>query len=398
MSDCSPGPGGNGKRTRTLPDRLSSPRLTVNLLFILAAISVIGTIFPQGEEAQDLLLRLDPGAVSFIRFLQLTDIFHAFWFVALGILLALNLFFCIYRRWPRVETTLLPGQKMYETLKAAPVKRIHLLLVHGGVLILLAGASLSHLFEVGAYTEIPVGQSVDTAYLKKSGESMNLGFQVRCDGFHFDRYESGMPKEYRSELTFIQDSSPAQKAILLVNHPVSFDGFTFYQSDFRKIFKARLTVQDGEKMEQQELLEGQGFDLSGGTDTLSVHLVAVMENFMTMGPAVKLLIQSSEGYRNLYLFKNIERLLEIVPDLYERYPPFDPGNILPRQFQLTALKETYVTGLTVSRDPGAPVAAGGAFVLIAGMFLTYLTRNRKKESRARRERVSGDHRSRESSG
>lgn len=41
-----------------------------------------------------------------------------------------------------------------------------------------------------------------------------------------------------------------------------------------------------------------------------------------------------------------------------------------------------MTGLMVNRDPGAPVAAGGAAVLMAGMLLTYF--NRKREDNDRR--------------
>ena len=352
MSDPSPRPGENGKKKRSLSERLSSPGLTVGLLFLLAAVSVAGTVLPQREAARGLLSRLDPGAAALAGMLRLDDIYHAFWFAALGALLAVNLVFCIHKRriW----------------------KRTRLFLIHGGILALLAGALLSRLFGVEAYTEIPAGMTVERIFSGEDGRPLDLGFQVRCDGFHFDRYESGMPKEYRSELTFLRNSEPVRKASLLVNHPVSFDGFTFYQSDFRTVLKAGLTVHGGGRTDRYEVVEGGGFDLPGGSGTLSVHVLAVVEDFMNLGPAVKLLVQSPEGCRNLYVLRNIGRFREIVPDLYERYPSFDPDGLAPWRFELAELDATPVTGLMVNRDPGAPVATGGAAVLMAGILLTWV--------------------------
>lgn len=311
-----------------------------------------GTVFPQREAARGLLSRLDPGAAALVSLLQLDDIYHAFWFAALGALMAVNLVFCIHKRriW----------------------KRTRLFLIHGGLLALLAGALLSRLFGIEAYTEIPAGMTVERIFSGENGRPLDLGFQVRCDGFHFDRYESGMPKEYRSELTFLRDSQPVRKASLLVNHPVSFDGFTFYQSDFRTVLKAGLTVHGGGRTDRYEVVEGGGFDLPCGSGTLSVHVLAIVEDFMNLGPAVKLLVQSPEGCRNLYVLRDIGLFREIVPDLYERYPSLDPDSLAPWRIELAELDARPVTGLMVNRDPGAPVAAGGATVLMAGILLTWV--------------------------
>lgn len=105
-----------------------------------------------------------------------------------------------------------------------------------------------------------------------------------------------------------------------MNQPVSFKGITFYQSDFRKILKARLAVRNEGETWEVERLEGQAFDLTGKGMNLSVLVVSIMENVMTMGPAVKLLVRSPEGCRDLYVFRDIDRFLEKIPDLYERYP------------------------------------------------------------------------------
>jgi cytochrome c biogenesis protein len=372
LSDPSPQPGENKKKTRSISDRLSSPGLTVGLLFFLAAVSVAGTVLPQGEAARGLLSRFDPAAAALVGRLRLDDIFHAPWFAALGALLAANLVFCIIRRVMSTKTAERSGGSARKTRSGKEFKRLRLFLIHGGVLVLLAGALLSRILGIEAYTEIPVGETVERVSARGSDRPLDLGFRVRCDGFHFDRYESGMPKEYRSDLSFFRESLPVRKASLVVNHPVSFGGFTFYQSDFRKILKARLAVHEGGSTARHDVVEGGGFELSGGPGPLSVHVLSIVENFMNLGPVVKLLILSPEGYRELYLLRDTDRFLENVPDLYERFPSFDPAGVPPWRFELDGLETTSVTGLMVNRDPGAPVAAGGAFVLMAGILLAWL--------------------------
>jgi cytochrome c biogenesis protein len=76
---------------------LTSTRLTLTLLFILTFFMLLGTILPQGgteEEytkafGQKMYLRISPFGVL--------DIFHAWYFIAAGIILYINLFLCTVR-------------------------------------------------------------------------------------------------------------------------------------------------------------------------------------------------------------------------------------------------------------------------------------------------------------
>jgi cytochrome c biogenesis protein ResB len=64
---------------------------------------------------------------------------------------------------------------------------------------------------------------------------MTLPFQVRCDSFSMELYKNGMPKEYRSDITFFQDNQEAVSTSILVNHPISFKSIQFSQKGFNKI-------------------------------------------------------------------------------------------------------------------------------------------------------------------
>ena len=74
-----------------------------------------------------------------------------------------------------------------------------------------------------------------------NGTIMQLPFQVRCDDFTMELYDNGMPKEYRSEISFLQGDSVVQHSSVLVNHPVSFSRVLFSQSGYNTILL--LTIQ-----------------------------------------------------------------------------------------------------------------------------------------------------------
>ena len=103
-------------------------------------------------------------------------------------------------------------------------------MVHGSILLILLGAGLGFLGYKGSL-EIPVGQASDTVTLS-NGKIMHLPFQVRCDDFKMELYDNGMPKEYRSEISFLQGDRVARHASVLVNHPASFSRVLFSQSGY----------------------------------------------------------------------------------------------------------------------------------------------------------------------
>ncbi|HIC85905.1 MAG TPA: cytochrome c biogenesis protein ResB, partial [Desulfobacterales bacterium] len=74
---------------------LSSVKLTIALLIILALASVLGTFIPQGQgAAMEFAKGLSPTTMKILTSLDLFDIYHATWFRVIIVLLALNLIVC----------------------------------------------------------------------------------------------------------------------------------------------------------------------------------------------------------------------------------------------------------------------------------------------------------------
>lgn len=74
------------------------------------------------------------------------------------------------------------------------------------------------------------GDTVDTVNLRKNKQPIQLDFSIRCEKFTVDFYDNGTPKQFRSDLSFLAGGKVLENGSLLVNHPITFKGITFYQS------------------------------------------------------------------------------------------------------------------------------------------------------------------------
>lgn len=206
---------------------------------------------------------------------------------------------------------------------------------------------------------------------------MTLPFNVRCDKFTLAFHENGMPKMYRSDLSFIKNGQNVNKGHVLVNHPINCNGFRFYQSSYGLIpegSKAHLfLLREGKKIQDIKAVKGDSLHLPG-KNLLSI--LRIEENLMNMGPAVKLSITSDQGNAVFWVFQRLNQIKENNPGIEEN-PMLNPGIIRPYRFDLAGVEEKYYTGLQVSRDPGIPLVAAGAFLMMTGLMMALFFQAKK---------------------
>lgn len=396
----------------------ASVQLAVVLLSLIAFFALIGTLVPQREAAVEFGEKLSPALLTFLQKMQVFDLYHSVWFILLSGLLAVNLLICSLDRFPMAwrrfrmrheprndeafkylpegnafqtaadiqkaaaaASTLL--QKKYRNVErtdeadgiflCAQKGRFSLFgvyIVHLSILLLIAGAVVGAFFGVEAYVNIAEGEAVSSVHLRGNDQTLALPFSVRCDKFTVEFYESGMPKTYQSDLSFIKDNRVIHSGKLRVNHPITFEGYNFYQSSYDKAAGGKATialVRDGGRRDVMNVAKGYDFDLPGGEGTF--HVLRVEADLMKMGPAIKVAVDSKGIQTAFWVFQQIDKIRAANPGMISQMPILNPGSFRPYTFVLMGMEDKYLTGLQVNRDPGAPMVAFAAVLLIGGLML-----------------------------
>ncbi|MEW6660440.1 MAG: cytochrome c biogenesis protein ResB [Thermodesulfobacteriota bacterium] len=368
----------NSRLTSRLWGQLTSIRLTVFLLLILAVVAVVGTLgFP--------------------------GLYYTIWFLAPLGLLALNLLACLVEGLPQAlkraarpftgEMALaLPERGRFswpaETAAPALVEEIlrrelgrprHQILgeeqvffygrgrlrplgpycVHLALVLILAGGVVGKFWGIEGRILLQPGIDGSSIELDQPGRKLPLGFLVRLEKFQVRYYEGsgGTPQEFRSDLTFLQDGAAVKQAVCRVNDPVVFGGYTFYQASYGTLpggpVQLELTRED--QRQSLELPFRRWVQLPGSE--IQVMAVRVEGNLQGLGPAVQLAYRPGPGH------PQFAWLLQKHPEKVKPLGPF--------RLALAPLKLEYYSVLQVKHDPGVGWVYGGFLLLLPGLYLAF---------------------------
>jgi cytochrome c biogenesis protein len=380
---------------------LTSIRLTVFLLLILAAVSVIGTVVPQHQPPNQYLSRFGEVWGKLLLLGGFTGVYFSLWFLGPISLLALNILACVVHGLPQavkrtlqpltVETALslpergrvtwpapvdphpliaatlsrelghcrheaLPGQEVY-LLERGRLRPVGPYLIHVALLLILAGGLIGKFWGVDGQLSIDQGEVAATFQVGPRAEKP-LNFQVRLDKFQVSYYEpGGSPKEFRSDLTFMKDGREVSRATCRVNEPVSFGGLTLYQSSYgsQPTGPIRLKVHLGDLDQSIEAPFRQPTNLPGGQG--KIIPMKVDGNFQGYGPAVLLAFSSGSGHPEVFW------TLKDHPELSEQ-----PGSY---RFTLESVPIEYYSVFQVKHDPGVAWVYAGFLLFLPGLYLAF---------------------------
>ncbi len=407
-----------------------SVRLTIVLLIILAIVSIAGTMIPQRGEALEFSRKLSPGTLNLFITLDLFDLYHSLWFRLLIGMLSLNLIICSLNRFPAIRkrisatpkpdrlklfqelpaeqsfvTTVSMGKAILSTEKFFRKKYKHFqskkshgdhfmygergrlthfgfYLIHLSILIILIGAVLGSIFGFEAFVNILEGETINSATRANSRVPVPLGFNVRCDRFSVEFYKNGSPKEYRSELSFLENGKVILRANALVNHPVRFRGIAFYQASYGSVTgdKVGLTIHNNgggpEETKAVEMRTGESSPLAGAKAHFKVS--EIRDNFMNLGPAVLIRVQPDQGEEtSFWVFRDQKEIQKRFPGLAKKFKKLNPSAFKPFTFVLDHIEMRYYTGLQVNQDPGVPLVWSGCFLMVAGFFVAFFMSHRR---------------------
>lgn len=395
-------------------DLLGSIKLTVFLLLALAVGSLLGTLLPQGMSERELIMHFGETKTAWIQFFRLNDLYHSGWFQILIILLGANLVVCTLNRLPktfkllsRKDTEIRPEKLLkfssHDELKikrsieqvqqaldrvigrhfasprvlssAGPYSAVAekgrwsywmLYVIHFSVLLVLFGALIGSVFGFKGFMSIDEGTGSNVVRLfGNDDQEIRLPFEVRCDKFDVSFYENGAPKEFRSDLTIIENGKPELNRSIIVNDPLTYDGITFYQASYGSSLKdAEVEFTDTKTQQTFNLtLPFQKAVPVPGSDQ-QIRIVEFRDNFQGFGPALAI---------GLYAKDKKPTGSWVLAD----HPKFHGNQIGPYAVKVMSVNKSNYTGLQVKRDPGVWIVILGFVTLLIGMGTTFYTSHRK---------------------
>ncbi len=416
-----------------------SVKLTVFLLLSLALTSVIGTVIPQNENPDAYLHAYGAFRYQLLSALGVFDMYHSWWFQGLLILLTVNIVVCsidrlssnwklIFNRHPSVRPERFNNRAdartftdkrsaedlvaVYEPIMAhqfghfqvihsdggtvvygekGRLSRLGVYIVHLSVILLLIGGLVGSFFGFEGYVNIAEGETTDTIRIRNTGQLHRLDFQIRCDDFSMEVYDSGTPKEYRSALSIIDGGETVKQKDIIVNDPLRYRGINIFQSSYGKLPPEQMpTVQappaasgpaDSYTLNFTSSSSGMNYAVTAtvgepveipeglGKFVLMAYEADATFRGMAVGAALKGILTPAGGEPTEVLlplkFANFDKMrggnvfITVADQPQEPFTPAAPT------------EERYYTGLQVTRDPGVWLVYSGFILMITGCFVTF---------------------------
>lgn len=402
---------------------LTSMRFALVLMLLMAALALVGTLImqmPGGVAANpdaraDWLAGVRPrygGWTGLMDQLQAFEVFTSIWFRATVTLLTISLVACSVHRMPGIwKTAVHPhvnvGATFFEhapqherivvthsaaelTESAVAVLKKHhyrVLREDDGTLHLYAdknrwspiGSLAGHLSLVVILAGGIVGSAMgfrDDQFMVTEGTSAAVpgmaGTVLRLDSFK-DTYNlsNGAPMDYASDVTILKDGQPVATQTVRVNEPLRYGDLNFYQSFFGSAAMLTVTEADGTPILTQGVPlawdSPDGLHRIGTFNLPAQGLVAwVIGTSGPDDPVVK------PGQMRLEIYQSAGDGSLVTAQTVDQGVPAEVAGVM-----VTFDRETQFTGLSISKDPGAPLVWLGGLMLFLGVVSVFMFPTRR---------------------
>lgn len=410
---------------------LASVQLALVLIGLLASTSIIGTIIQQNKTPEHYVEVWGKTGAAVIDAFNFDDMYNSVWFLLLLGAFSLNLTVCSIDRLPgvvrlvrkdnlesspeqllkiKMQRTVPAGDSLLTAAENAAAylsskgwkatrrdkeggtvllfaqkggwTRYGVYVVHISILIILLGAVIgsptvakkilkNEQFAFKGGVLLPETRATNRIFSYADESEIPLGFSVRCDFFDIHFYDNGMPKEYISGLTVIDNGKEMLSTTIEVNKPLIYKGVTFYQSSYDDMHKPIIHLTKtatGKKMvfpvDPKEYDKTQSWqEADGSQGMLRIQSAESVPSPDGKGTTTKMQIwlMDAQGPPSMFsIFYN-------QPVIVER-----PGT----KYELR-IGPHYATGLQVAKDPGVWWVYSGSALMLLGLYAAFFMSHRK---------------------
>ncbi len=397
-------------------DILTSMRLTIFILIILAATSIFSIVFQEYHPTNfynwenHYATNMNPVIYKISAAFQLFTPYHSWWFIGLLMLLCLSLLLCSINRIRGVIKFIAGKSDFRSKDKISRQKNFYSFKINENSSLALISHALKHRFynvsikkkdnETFVYAKkgslsrlgpflshvgllaLFVGGLV-SAFAGKSdmlwgaaGDTISAPFadhRLKINNFSIVYNARGEIKDYITDLKVIDenDSAVVTKQVE-VNHPLRYAGISYYQASYRlhprKLKRAVLALSSGSYADTLNVAFGAITPVKG--TNYSLLLSDFTADFQITQKGV---ISKSEQLGNpALLLKYYENGEELGHEwLFANFPAVHTSKNLPLKSDLIDFEPLYYTGLQAAKNPGSYFIWSGFLIMTLGLVLVF---------------------------
>jgi cytochrome c biogenesis protein len=400
---------------------IASIQTGVVLLILVVILAATGTVVLQrpATEADEMQHAYSPQALRILDALGLTNVFHAWWFLGLLLLVSLCIVAASIDRFPNAwryfsrpykypdqsfrralhpqkslpiadeESGLVAAERALHSMGLKPervvredhfgifaerhrISELAVYIVHASLLLIFLGTIIDGVWGWSGYLSLNEGQTLSSIELH-DGSTRNLPFAIRCDEAGQENYQDGTPKKWWSKLVVVKDGQDIKKKEIVVNDPLLYNGVRFYQSGYGssgKVEKFSLVATPSKGSGAKQEI---GFALND-TATLDADTTVRFAEFFP-----DFAVRDGQVYKKSNYLENPAAHLVVTSksagkDFDVWLPQMDDvadNSKAPYQFQPVDLKMGHFTGLQVSHEPGQWGVWSGVVLMGIGLAFVF---------------------------
>lgn len=424
-----------------LYDFFASLKLAIFIMLLLGVFSMLGsTYIQQNLTFQEYVDKFGVDkAVWFWKF-WLNNVFHSWYYIALIVLLAVNLTVCSIKRLPRIwkqtfgservlklteakEKHLKPismtikskeelinflaqkgfkvfmeeeDGKTYVFAEKGKYSRLGVYIVHIALLIIMGGALIDAIFGVRGTLPVPEGGAEDVMFVGAEGKPYRLPFAVHLIDFRIRTYGEENPNvkkelaaaisSYESDIEILNDGEKVADGTVKVNEPFDYGRYRLFQASYGLtggVKSMGLVIVD------KALAEKNPEDAVVGTLELGSGKVEEFGDMLLSIDRVVLNIHNPDAGMNGELAPAVvvkvlkDRKSYNVPVVYDPqlnvlvYGEMEDLQDFPYVFFMDGFEPQFYSGIQISYHPGTLIIWIGSTLLVLGMILAFYTIHRK---------------------
>jgi cytochrome c biogenesis protein len=397
-------------------DFFSSVKLAIFLLIFITIASVLGTLIPQHRSPAEYVERYGNIANIVIK-LEFDKLYQSWWFIALLFLFAVNILVCTLTRLsPKLKRALHPkfetekkrllSLKTYASLwknqdlektksdaqqkisskhyqvkterkedKAFLIARKRVLglfgsdIVHLGLIIIIIGGIISGLGGFRTNLTISEGETVPVP---------QADFELRLNKFVTEFHPNGSVRDWKSTLTVVENGSDVLTKTIEVNHPLTHEGFVFYQSSYGWDWKNPTLEIWAKKKNDPDFLKklelGVGEKAQLGENNIEISVLQFVPDFI-IGENNEITTRSLNPNNPAAYIEGWQEGEKVFSSwIFAKFPDFGRMHSdveTDLSFEFKDLEAAQYSGIQIAKDPGVNFIWVGCTFLMIGLFIAF---------------------------